>query len=243
MASSRLRRTIADVATSSLITGLVTVALAYESLLPEKQRDGRIIAIAFAAGAVDAAAGFVMVRRARERARMDGLIRENLGQLTLNLAALATDRPQDWAAELLLLRGRARFHSGPLRRRLERVVFHRLGAGPILPEATTTRSEGPAFECVRASSDVIWSVLSLAGGSENFNSRCHRDIESALSGATSACRCALVADRDERSVLGVLVVYLLAEMPEKLVGTMETTRFAELQRQCARAVGRLILES
>lgn len=240
MQKDRLRSLLSDLATSTLVTGAVAIVLGFESLRPEaKRHDGLILVVAIV-GVLDAITSYVLVRRTRGQARQDGLLRDGLGDLTTSLGVLSRDRPQDWAAEILLAKGRETWRRGPFRRRLRRAAFHRLGSGLVLPASATERAGAPAAECLRTKDDVLWSPLTLPSGSANFVVACSAATTAELSVAAAACRCTLLMDRDERSVVGVLVVYLVGESPDLVVGTMETGRFGEVQRQAARTLGRLI---
>ncbi len=231
-------RTLSDLAKSSAVSGAVAILLAYQGLLPESKRTGWLIWTALVVGVLDAVVGYVLVRRAREQARREGLVRDQLGDLTMHLAELATDRPQDWAAELLLARRKITQTIG----RLRRATFHRLGSGTPIPAALGEDAHAPAAECLRTGMDVLWSTATFPNGASNFGDSCDPAYAERLRGSAGACRCTVVTDRNEARILGVLVVYYVAPTPDLIVGTMEQQRFADIQRRAAKALGRALLD-
>lgn len=234
-------RTLSDLAKGNVISALAAIVLAYQGILAEKDRNGWVIGIALAVGVTDAIVGYVLVRRARQQARQEGLLRDHLGDLTMHLAELATDRPQDWAADLLLVRPR-RWWWNRTDVVLRRATFHRLGSGTVLAAAVGEHEESPATACLQSGSDVMWSMVELPNGTTNFADTCDVELRGQLASSAGACRCTLVTDRNEARTLGVLAIYYVADTPELIVGTMEQQKFADTQRRVAKAVGRALTE-
>ena len=235
-------RSLGNLAKSNLLSGLAAILLAYQGILPEKDRSGWIIGLALVVGVLDAVAGYVLIRREQTQLRVEGLARDHLGDVTMALATLATDRPQDWAAELLVCRPRHWFRDRRTDVVLRRVAFHRLGSGLVLPAALQERERSPATHCLRGGLDVLWSTVPLPNGSPNYADDCEQSANAELAAVVGACRCTLVMDRNEGTVLGVLAIYFVADTPELIVGTMEQVTFAEIQRRAARTLGRAMTD-